>query len=226
MRENLDSRGRVIGRGYQAIVRQIESKHGQLVVKSPHPSPLLSWLGRRAIRREARVYDRLRNVPGVPRSFGLADSEHLVLEHVPGETLRSAANRLQDRDRFFAQLLASIRAMHEAGIAHGDLKRKENTLVGPNETPRIIDFGVACRKRDGIHHFNGLRFEQTRQMDLNAYVKLKYGPFRDDISPEDRDIYRPLLIERLARRARGPWKFLTLRGMRKRRRAQRDAGPE
>ena len=204
-------------------MRRLDSDYGELVVKSPHSNPLLAWLGRRAIRREARVYDRLKDVPGVPRSFGLADSEHLVLEHVPGTTLRAAAGQLGNPDRFFSELLRSIRAMHAAGVAHGDLKRKENTLVRADETPCIIDFGVACLRREGLHHFNRIRFEQTRQMDLNAYIKLRYGPFTERISAEDAELYRPLLIERLARRARGPWKVISLRRLRKNRRARRDA---
>jgi predicted Ser/Thr protein kinase len=223
LREHLESRGRVIGHGYQAVVRQIESEDGVLVVKSPHPNPLLAWFGRRAIRREARIYDRLEDVPGVPHSLGLADSEHLVLEHVRGTTLRQAASQLEDREAFFDRLLESIVAMHAAGVAHGDLKRKENTLVRADGSPCIIDFGVACLRRGGLHHFNRIRFEQTRQMDLNAYIKLKYGPFTDQMSARDSKLYRPLLIERLARLARGPWKFLTLRRLRKNRRARRDA---
>lgn len=204
-------------------MRRLASDAAEFVVKSPHPNPFLAWFGRRAIRREAEVYTRLRDVPGIPLSFGLADAEHLVLEFVEGETLRTAAPALTDRESFFERLLESILAMHEAGIAHGDLKRKENTLVGPGETPFIIDFGVAAIRKPGRHHFNRIRFEQTRQMDLNAYIKLKYGPSTDQMSPEDAALYRPLFIERMARRARGPWKFLTFRGARKRRREQRDS---
>ena len=214
----------MIGRGYQAVVRQLTSDVGELVVKSPHQNPFLAWFGRRSIQREAQVYDSLRGLEGMPRSYGLADSEHLVLEHVAGPTLRAASAVLDDRDRFFDQLLESIRAMHEAGVAHGDLKRKENTLVGPDETPCIIDFGVACLRRDSAQGLRRKRFELMQQMDLNAYIKLKYGPFTDNMSPRDAALYRPLLIERWARRARGPWKFLTLRGARKRRRANRNDG--
>ena len=48
-------------------------------------------------------------------------------------------------------------------------------------------------------------------MDLNAWVKLKYGRRIDPetepgvLSAEDAAIYRPLLIERLARALRVPW---------------------
>lgn len=221
--DKLVEHGRIVGRGYQAVVRRLESPVGDLVVKSPHPNPLLSWLGRRAIRRESRVYDRLQSIAGVPRSFGLADGRHLVLEHVEGPTLKRAASELADRERFFARLLATLRAMHAAGVAHGDLKRKENVLVGPGETPYIIDFGIACLEARPRRGLNRRRFELMRQMDLNAYIKLKYGSRTARIAPDDAAIYRPLLIERLARRARAPWQLLTLRRARKRRR-ERSAG--
>lgn len=191
------------------------------MVKSPHPNRLLAWFGSRAIRREAEVYERLRHIEGIPRSYGLAGSTHLVLEHIAGPTLRSAAAELEDREQFFDRLLRTLRAMHAAGVAHGDLKRKENTLVGPGETPYLIDFGIASLRSDGAHYLNRVRFDQTRQMDLNAYIKLKYGPFLDRMTAADVELYRPLRIERLARRARGPWKKLTFRSARKRRRALR-----
>jgi serine/threonine protein kinase len=108
--------------------------------------------------------------------------------------------------------------MHAAGVAHGDLKRKENTLVGPDESPFIIDFGVACLLEPDASGAGRLRFELTRQMDLNAYIKLKYGARTDQMTPEDAALHKPLLIERLARAARAPWQFLTLRRTRKRRR--------
>ena len=216
----LDSEGLTVGRGYQAVVRRLDSEVGELVVKSPHPNPFLGWFGRHAILREARVYARLEDVAGIPRCFGLADSAHLVLEHVDGPTLRQSAAVLEDRERFFAHLLETIRSMHAVGVAHGDLKRKENTLVAPGERPCIIDFGIAALSDESTGALGRRRFELMKQMDLNAYIKLKYGPHLDRLSGEDAELYRPLLIERWARRARSPWKLLTLRRLRKRRRAE------
>ena len=213
----------MIGSGYQAIVRRLPSPAGELVVKSPHPNPLLAWFGRRAIRHEAEVYALLAGVPGIPRCLGLAGSRHLVLEHVAGPTLKAAAAGLADREAFLARLLATIHAMHAAGVAHGDLKRKENTLIGPGETPYIVDFGIACTAtRRGLA---ARRFTLTRQMDLNAWIKIKYGSRPEAIAPEDQALHRPLAIERLARKARSPWKMLTLRRLRKRRREQATRRP-
>ena len=67
-------------------------------------------------------------------------------------------------------------------------------------------------------------------MDLNAWVKLKYGRRIDPeaepgvLSAADAALYRPLLIERLARALRVPWQTITLRRARQRWRANRD-GP-
>ena len=118
--------------------------------------------------------------------------------------------------------------MHERGIAHGDLKRKNNIIVGAGEQPYIIDFGVAVRRSARSASFNRWVFEQLKQMDLNAWVKLKYRrridpeTERDVLSAEDAAIYRPHWIERLARAVRVPWQTITLRRPRQRWRARRD----
>ncbi len=199
-------------------MRQLSSASGELVVKSPHSNRFLAWFGRRAIRREANVYSRLAGIPGVPACFGLARGDHLVLAHVPGPTLRLAAHSLEDRERFFARLLETILAMHAAGVAHGDLKRKENTLVGPGERPCIIDFGIASVLLPTASAWSRRRFELTRQVDLNAWIKLKHGTRPENLPPGDAEIYRPLAIERWLRRLRPHWQRLTLRRARKRRR--------
>ncbi|MDX1563270.1 MAG: hypothetical protein R3305_10105, partial [Gammaproteobacteria bacterium] len=91
----------MLGQGYQAIVRRLRHDDVDLVIKSPHPNPLLAWFGRRSIRREAEIYARLDGVAGVPKSYGLAAGEHLALEFVDGPTLRASAASLGNREQFF-----------------------------------------------------------------------------------------------------------------------------
>ena len=125
------------------------------------------------------------------------------------------------------QLKATIEAMHAAGIAHGDLKRKDNIIVGSGEQPYLIDFGIAVRRsatRTACTTASCSR--ASKQMDMNAWVKLKYGrridpeTERDVLTADDAALYRPLLIERLARAVRVPWQTITLRRPRQRWRAQ------
>jgi predicted Ser/Thr protein kinase len=207
-REMRASGGELLGSGYQATVHLYRSPFGDVVVKSPHEKSLLGLLGRYALRREHRVYVRLQGVPGVPRCHGLLDDKHLVLDYLPGPSLRAHDAQVRDRERFFAGLLASIEAMHAAGVAHGDLKRKNNIVVGPDERPYIIDFGVARLREPGGKGRGGPVFEWVRQTDYNAWAKLKYRRRMDAIAPEDAARYRPLRLERVARWVRVPWQKL------------------
>ena len=201
-----------LGSGYQAVVHRHVGPFGDVVVKSPHEKSLRGALARKAVRREHRVYSRLAGIPGVPRVRGLLDGTHLVLEHVPGPSLRDHDANLRDRERFFAHLLGTIDAMHAAGVAHGDLKRKDNIIVGPDERPYIIDFGIARLR----HGEGDVAFRLVEQMDYNAWVKRKYRREFDQISPADAARYRPLMLERIARWVRIPWQMVTLRRARQR----------
>jgi serine/threonine protein kinase len=220
--------GRELGSGYQASAHLYRTSAGDVVVKQPHRGGPLGALWRALLRREHAVYERLDGIAGIPRSFGLIDGEYLALELIAGPSLREHEAQLADRNAFFAMLLTTIKAMHVAGVAHGDLKRKDNIIVGPGERPYLIDFGIAVRRSARSGLFNRLVFARLKQMDLNAWVKLKYGrridpeTERDVLSAEDAAIYRPLLIERLARAVRVPWQVITLRRPRQRWRARRD----
>jgi serine/threonine protein kinase len=220
--------GRPLGEGYQASVELYSTPSGAFVVKKPHRAGPLAPLWRYLLRREHAVYERLAGVPGIPRTYGLIDGEYLALEYVPGPSLRVQEARLSDRDAFFTRLLDTVNAMHAAGIAHADLKRKDNIIVGPDERPYLIDFGIAVRRRDS--RLSRSWFEHSMQADRNAWIKLKYGRRIEPaeapavLSPADAALYRPLWTERIARAIRVPWQTLTLRRPRQRWRARRKNG--
>lgn len=77
--------------------------------------------------------------------------EYIVMEYVPGSTLRTTMSEegfYPEEDRtqewlqdYFLPLLDGVRVLHEQGIAHRDLK-PENVLLAGN-TPKIADFGLA-----------------------------------------------------------------------------------
>jgi predicted Ser/Thr protein kinase len=216
----IDGDGRKFGHGYQASVILVASPIGDIVVKSPHRRFPFGRIARASVRREAGIYAQLENVPGIPKCHGLAAEQHLALDHIAGHSLRDRMPA--GRDEFFARLLVTIQAMHAAGVAHGDLKRKNNVLVGPDERPYIIDFGIA--RADGPGLIARLLFNWFRQLDLNAWVKLKHGGRPAALPAADAAIHRPLLLEHLARMVRIPWQFLTLRRPRQRWRQARLRG--
>lgn len=217
-------RGRPLGSGYQASVRAYTTPAGELVVKQAHGSRLLGAVWRRLLRREHGVYRRLAGIAGIPRCLGLLGDDCLVLEHIAGPSLREYESQLLDRETFFSRLRRTLDAMHAAGVAHGDLKRKDNVIVGPGEQPYLVDFGVAFLRSDRRALLNRVLFDPVRQIDDNAWVKLKYQRRFDALSAEDAPLYRPLLLERIARAIRIPWQKLTLRRPRQRWRAKRRSG--
>ncbi len=223
LRELIAARGGAasLGHGYQATVTLFDTPQGVVVVKSPHHSGLLGAPGRVTIRREHSVYSRLHGVEGIPRCYALLDGLHLVLEHVPGPSLRAQARQLENPERFYARLLATIDAMHAAGVAHGDLKRKDNIVVGPDERPYLVDFGIACLDAPDGRGLAHRRFEYVRQLDYNSWIKLKYARALERMTAAEAARYRPLLLERVARWVRIPWQTVTLRRPRKRWKARR-----
>lgn len=213
--ELAESEGKLLGRGYQATVHRHRTPFGDVVVKSPHIG-FFSFLARRAIRHEAEIYKRLQGVPGIPRFHALLDADRLVIEFIAGPSYRDYQQQLEDREGFFADLLETLEAMHAAGVAHGDLKRKDNLLVGPGLRPYLIDFGIACSSEASTRGWRRWRFESLRQLDYNAWVKLKYGRQFTGLGEQDATRYRPLLLERVARWIRIPWQKITLRRPRQR----------
>lgn len=203
--------------GYQASIRIYQGPAGAFAIKEPSGSWLRGTISRAAIRREADVYRRLQGIPGIPTCFGCLDDRYLVLEHIPGDTLHTLQDQLANREIFFARLLETLRMMHDAGVAHGDLKRKQNILVGPGEQPYVIDFGIAVVAANR----RGFLFDLVRQVDRNAWIKHKYRGQTKDIAAEDAALYKPMRTETVMRVLRIAWHAATLRTWQKRHRRSR-----
>ena len=142
----VEQSGELLSAGYQGVVYKVAagSKYpgiDYLIVKQPMGSILARWFRRRMISREYSVYLRLAGIAGIPKCFGLEDGERLVLEFIDRHPLKLASGELEDRELFFDALLKVLQASHLAGVAHADLKRKENILVTPTGLPCLIDFG-------------------------------------------------------------------------------------
>ena len=91
------------------------------------------------IQHEYKIYQRLEGIAGIPKCYGLSDDGSLILEYIDGDSYREKEHILENRDQFFVDLLALILSIHEAGVSHGDLKRKDNILIGEKNQPYLID---------------------------------------------------------------------------------------
>jgi predicted Ser/Thr protein kinase len=192
--------------GYQGAVYLYESRGRRLVVKAVTGGGVAGWLRRCMLRREYRAYGRLSGFAGSPRCYGLIDGRYLVLERIDGVSLRSG--RIEDRRAYFDTLLEHVQELHRRGVAHADLKRKDNLLVIDGRLPCLVDFGTAFVRKTGFAPVNHYLFEHARRLDFNAWAKLKYQGRMEEISPEDRAYYRRTALEIVARALKRAWVWL------------------
>lgn len=231
--------GALISSGYQGVVYKVPvdtlqfgtkdaglqslPESNYLIVKEAMGLPIIRSLRRTMIRREYEVYRRLDGVRGIPRCYGLKDDDKLLLEFVDGHSLRLSKDELPDRDVFFSKLLDILLAAHRVGVAHADLKRKDNILVTPAGEPRLVDFGSAVvRKENGI--LNHWLFRQACQIDLNAWIKHKYLGRYDQISEADARYFHLTALERWTAPVRKAWRKITARHWREHRRGAAENG--
>lgn len=192
--------------GYQGRILVWEGGSRPLVVKEAIGFGPLLWIRRWMLRREHAIYRRLEGYPWAPSCFGLLDGRYLLLERIDGEPFRWAD--FQDRERFFELLREAIRELHRRGVAHGDLKRKENLLVVEGERPCLLDFGTAVLLPEGRRPLRGWLFDTLCQFDRNAWAKLKSGGRIESLAPEEQVFYRRTLAERIPQGIKRSWLHL------------------
>lgn len=186
-----------VGRGHQGEIHLYEKDGRRLVIKTACGRGVPRWLRAHMLRREFAAYQRLQGFAGSPRCHGLLEGKYLVLDYVPGDSIRHAS--ITNPARFFDQLFALTRELHARGVAHADLKRMDNLLVVDGSRPYIIDFGVAILRKEGFAPVNHFLFRLACRFDLNAWIKHKYRKRMSEISDPDRAHYRRTLIETVFR---------------------------
>lgn len=194
--KSLRTRSNILAHGNQGHVYLYEVNGHRLIVKTPTGRGLGQYIRRVMLRNEYKAYSRLSGVSGVPSCYGLLDGRYLVLECIDGIPARKAP--IEDRAVFFESLLNLIKELHKAGVAHGDLKKKDNVFVVNARAPYVLDFGVAIVKKPGFGPLNHYLYDLARHFDFNAWVKFKYkGKFKK-VSDEDRTYYNRTAVEKVS----------------------------
>ena len=106
-------------------------------------------MARRRAVREAQLAARVRhpNVVGVYDIIEEGDRPSIVMELVPFRSLRDAVAEdgpmtPAEAARVGLSVLAALRAVHEVGVVHRDVK-PANILLGPDGRVVLADFGIA-----------------------------------------------------------------------------------
>ncbi|MBZ5711699.1 tetratricopeptide repeat protein [Nannocystis pusilla] len=123
-----------------------------VAIKLLHPG-VTARGGHRRLLREARAMARLAH-PHVIQVFEVGELEDhvfLVMEFVPGQTLRAwltgAPRTWREVVAIFLQAADGLAATHAHGLVHCDFK-PENVLIGADGRARVGDFGLVQAEAD------------------------------------------------------------------------------
>lgn len=150
---------RSLGRGGMGSVWLAARDEGdfdhQVAIKVVRPGALSESLVER-FRRERQILAQL-NHPHIARLYDGGQTEegqpYIVMEHVPGQTLRAwlAQDPPPDLPRklaLFRQIATAVGFAHQNLIVHRDLT-PGNVLVDEADQAKLIDFGIARPHREG-----------------------------------------------------------------------------
>jgi serine/threonine protein kinase len=129
--------------------------------------------GRFLVWREERAYKKLKDIRGVPNSFRVIDGLALVTEKIPGWNLKKIKREMQIPESFFDALKNLVDNFHRKGIAHCDLKKATNILMGNDGLPYIIDWGASISKKEFRFFPLNLIYRRFVLDDQMAIIKLK-----------------------------------------------------
>ena len=188
----------ILASGLQGQTLKYDHPQHPLVIKIPHGKGLLRKFHVYMMRHEYNAYQKLVGLTSIPKCHGMVDKQYLVLDYIESVTIRSA--RPENETLYFKTLFSDIEKMHALGVAHTDLKKRDNLLVVGSDTPCIIDFGAAIIHKPGFHPLNHALFNMTRQFDYNAWIQHKYNHRLENISIDDQRFYRRTLLERVSRK--------------------------
>jgi RIO-like serine/threonine protein kinase len=147
-------------------------------------------VGRFLIWRESKAYRRIGNVKGVPTFFGVVEGLALVVQEIPGKSLEKFERGAKLPADFFEALENLIRLIHQRGLAHCDLKRAPNLILGDDGLPYIVDWAASISESEfGFFPLNRI-YRRFLADDRMAILKLKLRHNSEMVSPEEKNLYR------------------------------------
>lgn len=100
----------------------------------------LQWLGKWLRDREVRIYEKLHDLPNVPRMVARVGDTGFLHAFVEGRPLERGK---PVPDGFFAELERLMAEVHRRGIAYVDTNKPQNILLGDDGRPHLIDFQIS-----------------------------------------------------------------------------------
>jgi hypothetical protein len=171
--ERLPRRAIKDGRSTKADVYEVDFRGRSLVIKDyAGRAPWFRWFGRIQVARECRAYRVLSEDPGLVPFVGRVDAWALAFGRIDAVPLVFARSRFADGVRHVQQLRALIDRLHARGVAHLDLRGRENILLDRDGRVRIVDLAGSIVLRPGSLAHRCL-FPALVVFDESAFLKWK-----------------------------------------------------
>jgi RIO-like serine/threonine protein kinase len=166
--------------GTRPILRVIKEMEREAVVKDFSVNGFIfrALAGRFLVWREKKAYQKLQGIPGIPVLYGAIKGPALVMEKIHGRGLSAVHQAGGIPQGFYTGLASLLDAIHGAGLAHCDLKREPNIIMGDDGKPYIVDWSASISSGEFGFFPLSLIFKRFVRDDLNAVIKLKlkYNP--------------------------------------------------
>ena len=190
------------GKGLQSSVYLVEIDGQRAAVKdfADTPAKFRRFVAPFLVGREMKALQYLDGTSGVPRFFGRVDRFAFAMEYIEGKPIADfgageiSAQALQNVQK-------SIDAIHERGVSHGDLKRRSNLLVTPDEQVYLIDFAAAVVGKRKLNFALNWLQKRMAEIDDKSISKIKKFSAPDQMTKADWDnLNQKTTLEKWARR--------------------------
>jgi serine/threonine protein kinase len=141
-----------------------------------------------------RFYNKLADLPNVPKVLGAVGTTGFIHEYAKGEPL---SRERPVPDGFFDKLLALMHELHTRGIAYVDANKPQNILLGEDGLPHLIDFQISWDGQEiGSNFVSRALLRRMHRDDIYHVLKHKRRLRPDELSEAEHQIVtrRPAII--------------------------------
>ncbi len=191
-----------VGKGLQSSVYEVDWNGARGAVKdfSKLPPLFRFFIAPILVKREVKALQHLDGTPGIPRFLGQIDRLAFAIEFIEGRPI-SSIHKGQMPPEVFPRMAIVVAAMHARGVAHGDLKRRSNLLLTPQNEVFIIDFAASIVARGPI---STQLMRAVAEVDDKSLPRLKKFVAPELLTAEDTwKLENPTKLEKWVRKLLG-----------------------
>lgn len=190
------------GKGFQSSVYLVDWEGKPAAVKdfSKTPPAFRFFVAPILVKREVKALKHLNGTPGIPAYFGQIDRLAFAIEFVEGRPI-AGIHKGQMPPEVFPRMAKVVEGMHARGVAHGDLKRRSNLLLTPDNNVVIIDFAAAIVAKGPI---STKLMQAVAEVDDKSLPRLKKFVAPELLTEEDKwKLENPTKLEKWAKKILG-----------------------